>query len=628
MSKIAELKKQYTKLTLAHILEEYDNMLSTCKPSEEPEIFLEASKLLNYSNIEKAESYSSKVIAHKEVIKNSELYVEANNLKAWSIFDTLQVQNSINLILESIEISKQLNFTRLYIDSKISLAMFFLYDGKEAESKEILHKSYDEAIEYGDIELIIQSLTVLVNVYQESDFDKAGKYINEALYWGNKLNYKWVIGYLNFLYATWLKENNQLQESVEIVKYNLELFKTQGADHWYIHTVKKLASLLLDLKNPDDAICYLSESLAMLNSKSASRHIANIYNLLAKCYLMKKDFEQVKKFNKMSEDLCNELGVISSFINYKTTLADLHIELELYDEALKWYLEIFEKYDQNILLSDRISLYNKLQKTYAKLNMFDKAYEYLLLNRDLKLQQVDEEKVKSMAEMQTKYESEKKEAQLKELKIDQLNSELKALKSQMNPHFIFNVMSTVDSLIEIGEQDKARKSLRMFSKMMRNTLEQSNEDTILLEDEISLLESYITLEKLLLGDDFNFEINVDEEIDTSYDTIPAMLLQPIIENAIKHGLKHKLGKKDLKVSFKLIDEVLNIEIEDNGIGRIASAKINESRKNHQSFATKSIEDRIHIINEQHAIKIAIDTIDKYDEQKNATGTLVSIKIIK
>jgi LytS/YehU family sensor histidine kinase len=131
-----------------------------------------------------------------------------------------------------------------------------------------------------------------------------------------------------------------------------------------------------------------------------------------------------------------------------------------------------------------------------------------------------------------------------------------------------------------------------------------------------------------LGDDFNFEITVDDEIDTSYDTIPAMLLQPIVENAIKHGLKHKLGNKFLKVSFKLMDDSLQIEIDDNGIGRVASAKINASRKNHQSFATKSIEDRIHILNEQNESKINIEIIDKMDVENNAIGTKVIITFSK
>jgi LytS/YehU family sensor histidine kinase len=197
---------------------------------------------------------------------------------------------------------------------------------------------------------------------------------------------------------------------------------------------------------------------------------------------------------------------------------------------------------------------------------------------------------------------------------------------------MFNAIGSVSNLMQSGRVDEAQDSLRKFSRLMRSTLEQSQGDDILLEDEIDFLENYLHLEKLILGDNFSFTITVDDSIDVAYERIPSLILQPIVENALKHGLRTKQGERKLNISFTLEEgseqTTMQILIDDNGIGRKASAELNKDRKQHQSFATKSIDERIKIINTTAEFeKITLSFIDKIDAEGGATGTSVLINIL-
>jgi LytS/YehU family sensor histidine kinase len=282
--------------------------------------------------------------------------------------------------------------------------------------------------------------------------------------------------------------------------------------------------------------------------------------------------------------------------------------------------------------NERMHVYQKLHEQYKCIGDFEKAYTYFEKFYNIRLEITGDERTKTMSELQTKYDSERKEAQVKQLQIDNLNSELRLLKSQMNPHFMFNAIGSVSNLMQSGRVDEAQDSLRKFSRLMRSTLEQSQGDDILLEDEIDFLENYLHLEKLILGDNFSFTITVDDSIDVAYERIPSLILQPIVENALKHGLRTKQGERKLNISFTLEEgseqTTMQILIDDNGIGRKASAELNKDRKQHQSFATKSIDERIKIINTTAEFeKITLSFIDKIDAEGGATGTSVLINIL-
>jgi sensor histidine kinase YesM len=202
---------------------------------------------------------------------------------------------------------------------------------------------------------------------------------------------------------------------------------------------------------------------------------------------------------------------------------------------------------------------------------------------------------------------------------------LNALQSQMNPHFIFNVLNSIQDSFISNQVVEANKYLSDFSSLMRLFLESSDDKYISLEKEIKLLTYYIELEIMRLENKFSFEFRISEDLETDEVFIPTMLLQPIVENAIIHGIRYKEGPVQLIIAFSLRpDEKLHISIKDNGVGRERSAEINRNRRNdHVSKATGIVKERIEIINNSSVGFIDMKYVD-LSENGTATGTKVEL----
>lgn len=205
-------------------------------------------------------------------------------------------------------------------------------------------------------------------------------------------------------------------------------------------------------------------------------------------------------------------------------------------------------------------------------------------------------------------------------------SKLTAIKSQMNPHFFYNALNTIQSYILSNDKKEAITYLNKFSSLTRIILELTERNYLSINEEIKTITLYLDLEKARFLNDFNYSIIVNKEIDTDLYKIPTMLLQPFIENAIKHGLLHLKGNKILTVVFQKNKNALEISIDDNGIGRKRSEELNASnRKDHISFATHAIDKRLEILNKNKTNKITIQYIDKL-EFEESIGTTVLINI--
>lgn len=205
-------------------------------------------------------------------------------------------------------------------------------------------------------------------------------------------------------------------------------------------------------------------------------------------------------------------------------------------------------------------------------------------------------------------------------------STLTSIKSQMNPHFIFNALNTIQSYIYLNDKKSAADYLVQFSELTRHILEMSNKEKVSLHDELKALKLYLELEKMRFEDDFNYQITThDIEADTIL--IPSMLIQPYVENAVKHGLLHKKGAKLLKLDFEVKENILTVSIEDNGIGIEASGKLNALRpKKHESFATQANQKRFEILNQSSLYNIGVQTLNIENHMKQCIGTKVILSI--
>jgi tetratricopeptide (TPR) repeat protein len=205
---------------------------------------------------------------------------------------------------------------------------------------------------------------------------------------------------------------------------------------------------------------------------------------------------------------------------------------------------------------------------------------------------------------------------------------LKSLRSQMNPHFIFNALNSVNSFIATNDERTANKYLSDFSHLMRAVLENSEEDFIPLKKEIELLDLYTKLEHFRFQDKFDYRIDVDETIDVENFQIPPMLLQPYIENAVWHGLRYKTDKGHLNIVIKpKSKDELTITISDDGIGRVRSKALKTAnQKKQNSKGMNNIKKRVAILNEMYKDKVDV-SIDDFQELEDA-GTKVVVTLKK
>jgi ligand-binding sensor domain-containing protein len=210
-----------------------------------------------------------------------------------------------------------------------------------------------------------------------------------------------------------------------------------------------------------------------------------------------------------------------------------------------------------------------------------------------------------------------------ELRLSQLSS----LKAQMNPHFMFNALNSIQEFILLNDKKQANMYMGKFADLMRLTLDLSNKETITLEDELKILNLYLELEALRFEEKFSYTIQLKNITDTQAIEIPAMLIQPYVENAVKHGLLHKPGEKKLDILFEEKDNKLICIVRDNGIGRKRSGEINTLRqKKYTSFATGATQKRLELLNYNKPEIISVHYTDLYNNNQIAEGTEVQITI--
>lgn len=214
-----------------------------------------------------------------------------------------------------------------------------------------------------------------------------------------------------------------------------------------------------------------------------------------------------------------------------------------------------------------------------------------------------------------------------ELEKSVLELEQKALRLQMNPHFIFNVLNSIHHLIILNDSSKARYALSKFSKLMRQVLENSREKLVSIDDEMEMIQNYVQLEKLTGQIDFEFNINIDEMVDTNELVLPPLMVQPFIENAIIHGFKNIDYSGIISVSFVLeSDNYLVCLIEDNGSGRAnAGRQKAQQGQYHKSTALQVTQERLANLNNSKGQK-DFNIEDLFSENNQPIGTRITIRL--
>ncbi len=360
---------------------------------------------------------------------------------------------------------------------------------------------------------------------------------------------------------------------------------------------------------------------------------ASAYANLGCCALEKEQYKEASKLFDLAERIYKEKSE-QDYYNFSIIEAwrgRLFAEQDNPDQAMKHFKKAFQ-YAQLIEDYKQLSSVCKdIATLYAEQEDFKNAYEYQLLHSQMEEQYLEQLEKRRQMELEIKYEAEKKRQEAELLRLQATKLQLKALRAQMNPHFMYNALNSIQNYITSNEISSAAKYLAKFAKLMRQSLDYSDLEIISLEKEIEFLQDYLYInEKLRFEGRLKYEIIVDDEIEEDILGVPTMIVQPYVENAIEHGLRSKKSGF-IKVEFALFDDdTILCVVEDDGIGREKARQLqmqDPQYQNHRSKGTNITEKRLQILHNAKSAQVFVNTLDlKQKKTGEPCGTRVEIKI--
>lgn len=577
---------------------------------------------------------------------------------------------AIEYSLKAIELADEIKDTTIQIHSLNILAINLQQKGEMDKAV----KNFDDAIQlaeqFGDTILLANSTENLSSVYGSTgitDYPRALKLLLKSAKLKEKIEawemlpgtYKNISTIFREIGDTTNRET-YLLKAVDLVERELVLNPSFQASV-YNEAGRFYSDKKADYTKAEEYFKKVLEISEQLNWKKG---IAVSLTNLASVKEKQLNFEDALELYAQALKLKQEMNDIFGQVNTYHSLGEILTSQKKYKQAIE-YLELAIKISsENKMTNELRENYYILYQLYREINNTGLALSYFEKYTALSDSLTGESHKKSVAELETKYKTEQKEQQIEQLtnekKIEslkaqqrkliaiilstliglilifaffvirhnklknrQIESELnqKLLRSQMNPHFIFNALGTIQNYIYNNKTDDAGKYLAKFAKLMRNILESSIYEEIPIHQEIETVNTYLSLQQLRDHNNFQFEVIAEGAQDD--DKIPPMLVQPFIENSIKHGFKNDYKDGEILVKYIIDDNFISISIEDNGIG-IKSTE-NSSFDNHKSYALKLTQQRLTLFQKNKQIKDLITITDLADTGGQGTKVVIHFK---
>ncbi len=379
---------------------------------------------------------------------------------------------------------------------------------------------------------------------------------------------------------------------------------------------KKLTDFYVEHKDFDKAIEAKKKVLKEEFVKDNSQEKVNQIQELANIYIKKNDTEEAMHLLKNAYTLAIDKGHTMEAQKSVQKLDSLYSISENTDASVKLYRDFLGKLP-DLVSKDRSLVDNKiLEDTEQRISQLEKEKQLkdeLIRKKNIFNYSLIGALILLLVLIGFIFWT------LKKVQIRNKKIALQSLRREMNPHFIFNSLNSVNQFIATNNELEANQYLTRFSKLMRGVMENSAEDFIPFQQELDLLQNYLALEKTRFSDKFDYEIHVDDTFNMQNLQVPGMLIQPFLENAIWHGLRYRTEKGFLKLSFEKQDHHLKISIEDNGIGIEESKKQKTlHQKTREGRGMKNTLERIALLNDLYHRDIQCVITDK----KSEPGVLV------
>jgi two-component system sensor histidine kinase YesM len=461
---------------------------------------------------------------------------------------------------------------------------------------------------------------------------------------------------MNFNDAKRVSQRANPAAQMDYIDANIELAVEEADSEERIQLYRQRAETNLLKDDKAQAIESYGKAIELAAEKPAEA--ARLKRKVATIYAGDNKLEEAIAITESALEQAIAGGEIDEILNQKLQLADLYLKnneenkaISLLEDTYTQAVQLGKTYVAKETTRSHAAIYEAKGETQQSLKLYERFLEdfEILIMRDSSL--VD---TKLFASTEEKIQQLEKERQLKDALLEKSNTfnlvlivsvlvmlllltwiirslysiknknkriALQSLRREMNPHFIFNSLNSVNQFIAQNNELEANKYLTSYSNLMRSMMETSNEDFITLSDELEQLKKYLNLEHLRFQDTFDFEINVDESLDPDVVKIPGMLIQPQLENAIWHGLRYKDEKGLLKLQFLKEGGLIKVIIEDNGIGLEKSQELKTgNQKLHVSRGLNNVKERIQLLNDLYKQNIQF----KIENQTDSPGTRVTL----
>jgi tetratricopeptide (TPR) repeat protein len=500
--------------------------------------------------------------------------------------DSGRINAAINSLALGFQQAEMLDSAVFYFEERVALSGQMGYLSAQASSLNNLGSAYKAQERYDLAEAhFIQSLLIRRE-------QKALKY--EAL----------VLGNLADLYRI----QKKYAESATAFQESIDIREQIGDRRGVALNSNRLAQTLMEIgdysgaRSASEKSASIAQELGFLDYElDAIGRLKNIYQASGN---YQKAFQASERFSILKDSILNveKAGQIAEMeTKYNVQLKEQQLDLQ----------------------QKEISLLEEKNRVHARLKFVLIAAGALLLS--LLSLVLNRYQMKRRNEKELTDKNEKINLINREIRTINKELERKMLRAQMDPHFIFNSLNSIQHFITINEKELAIRYLSKFAKLIRRVLDNSISDRVPLSDELSLLEDYMELEELRLNHSFSHQIEIDRKIDLHNTEVPFLIIQPYVENAIKHGLKQSVRPGKLKIKLEDGGEHLRCYIEDNGIGREASKTLAEARV-HQSHGMSVTKKRLEALNNANENQTLVEIFDLKNENGEAVGTQVALTI--
>lgn len=465
-------------------------------------------------------------------------------------------------------------------------------------------------------------------------YDLALEYYNKSLTINKLIEYDFAMANVLNNIGNVYDNYNQPEKAITYYQRSLEIMKKINNKYGIASALTNTGIAYTTLKDYKKALHYLNKTKVLFEELQDKNSLAIVHESIGNAYFESSELYLAKENYNLALSYANEINSIRRKASSLENLANINVSLKNYKsayddlkeaETLKDSFISVEKKEE-IVRNEELYKYEKKEADLTAIHFKEQAIKESEISHQKFIKNTSIIGGSSLAfttiisfilyRRKQKAKAKAKEAKFN-LKV--ADTELKALRAQMNPHFIFNSLNSINEYISKNDTESATNYLTKFSKLMRETLEKSTESEILLEEDIQILKTYMDIENKRSNDSFTYKIIIDDAIEPGNTLIPPMILQPFVENSIIHGLGPVKKNGEITISFIKNGDMMICSVEDNGIGRKKSSERKGQTKK-QSLGMTITKNRIDILNNKRNTNGTVNIIDQ------SNGTLIEVKL--